>query len=413
MATVAVAGVDALETTFARYLPQVVLAAIVPVAVLGLVASIDLESAGIMLLTLPLVPVFMWLIGRYTELRTRERWQALSRSRPISPMSCGDFRPSAPSTGSGRDRRDRGRERPVPAGDHWDAASGFLSGAVLELAATLGIALVAVTVGVRLVDGGLGFEAGLTVLVLAPELYAPLRNLARAVPRQRRRRGRRRTDARPDRRASDRFAGRERGAGPAHRRSGSRTSGSATRGRPVPVLQGIDLELEPGETVALVGPSGSGKSTIASLLLRLSEPSEGRVTAGGADVARVRRKAGAGSWHGCRSGRRCFRGTVAENIRLGDPSASDDRVRKRPRWPVPTVHRVSCRAATTRWSATGRPLSAGRTSGSRWRGRSCATRRSSSSTNRPRTSIRRAPRSSRTRSISWGRTAPSCSSSTA
>jgi ABC-type multidrug transport system fused ATPase/permease subunit len=96
----------------------------------------------------------------------------------------------------------------------------------------------------------------------------------------------------------------------------------------VPALQGIDLELEPGETVALVGPSGSGKSTIASLLLRLSEPSEGRVTAGGADVARCapeewRRQL---AWVPQRP--TLLRGTVAENIRLGDPSAADDLVRE-------------------------------------------------------------------------------------
>ena len=102
MATVAVAGVDALETTFARYLPQVILAAIVPIAVLSLVAAIDLTSAGVMLVTLPLVPVFMWLIGRYTERRTQERWQALSRPRePLRRRGSGLPR-SAPSTGAGR-----------------------------------------------------------------------------------------------------------------------------------------------------------------------------------------------------------------------------------------------------------------------------------------------------------------------
>src|SRR5262245_24376656 len=78
VATTAVAGVDALETLFARYVPQVVLAIVVPIAVLGLVASIDLVSAGLMLLTLPLVPVFMWLVGRYTEQRARRRWQSLA-----------------------------------------------------------------------------------------------------------------------------------------------------------------------------------------------------------------------------------------------------------------------------------------------------------------------------------------------
>src|SRR4029079_13590847 len=78
VAAVAVEGVDALETTFARYLPQLILAGIVPLAVVTLVASIDLVSAGVMLLTLPLVPVFMYLVGRYTERRARARWRALA-----------------------------------------------------------------------------------------------------------------------------------------------------------------------------------------------------------------------------------------------------------------------------------------------------------------------------------------------
>ncbi len=77
VAAAAVQGIDSLEAYFARYLPQVVLAMAVPVAVLLQVAWIDVTSALIMLLTLPLVPVFMWLIGRYTEERTRERWLAL------------------------------------------------------------------------------------------------------------------------------------------------------------------------------------------------------------------------------------------------------------------------------------------------------------------------------------------------
>jgi ATP-binding cassette subfamily C protein CydD len=77
VAAASVQGVDALEAYFGRYLPQVVLACLVPLAVLGWVAVIDAETALIMLITLPLVPVFMWLIGRYTEERTRERWHAL------------------------------------------------------------------------------------------------------------------------------------------------------------------------------------------------------------------------------------------------------------------------------------------------------------------------------------------------
>jgi ABC-type transport system involved in cytochrome bd biosynthesis fused ATPase/permease subunit len=179
VATVAVGGVDALETTFARYLPQVVLATVVPIAVLALVAAIDLLSAGIMLLTLPLVPVFMWLIGRYTERRTRERWEALRR---LSTHFLDVVR--GLPTLRAFNRSEAQAEQIASVSDRYRRTTmgtlrvAFLSGAVLELAATLGIALVAVTVGVRLVEGGLGLEAGLTVLVLAPELYLPLRNLA-------------------------------------------------------------------------------------------------------------------------------------------------------------------------------------------------------------------------------------------
>ena len=179
VATTAVAGAAALEATFARYLPQVVLAVIVPVAVLALVAAIDLVSAGVMLLTLPLVPVFMWLIGRFTERRTRERWQALT----LLATHFLDVVRGLPTLRA----FNRGRaqvERIADVSDRYRRTTigtlriAFLSGAVLELAATLGIALVAVTVGVRLVEGNLALEPGLTVLILAPELYLPLRNLA-------------------------------------------------------------------------------------------------------------------------------------------------------------------------------------------------------------------------------------------
>ena len=171
-------GVEALDGYFARYLPQAVLASVVPVIVIAGVAFVDLLAALIMLLTLPLVPVFMWLIGRYTEQRTRERWYALRGCRRISSTWYGACRRC------GRSAAPRIRRAIVgEVGERHRAATmetlrvSFLSGSVLELAATLGVALVAVTTGVRLVDGSLGLEAGLTVIVLAPELYLPLRRL--------------------------------------------------------------------------------------------------------------------------------------------------------------------------------------------------------------------------------------------
>jgi ATP-binding cassette, subfamily C, bacterial CydD len=323
-----VQGIDGLEAYFARYLPQVVLACLVPLAVLAWVAAVDLESAGVMLLTLPLVPVFMWLIGRYTEVRTRERWQAL---RLLSTHFLDVVRGLPTLRAFNRGRAQAATIADV--GERYRRMTmrtlrvGFLSGSVLELAATVGVALVAVTVGVRLDDGGLGLQAGLTVLVLAPELYLPLRQLGVQYHA-----------------SADGVAVADRifallDAPPAAPRGGGLTAPSpatapvrlervsfAYPARPGLVLDGLDLDLAPGETVALVGGSGAGKSTVAALLLGLLGPSGGRISVGGVDLA----DCDPASW------RRwlawvpqrpaLLRGTVADNIRVGEATAPDERV---------------------------------------------------------------------------------------
>jgi thiol reductant ABC exporter CydD subunit len=329
IAAAAVDGVPALEAYFARYLPQFVLAAIAPLAVLAWVAFIDLESALVMAVTLPLVPVFMWLIGRATEQRTRERWDALQR---LSTHFLDVVR-GLPALRA-FNRATAQTERVAEVGERYRRATmgtlrvGFLSGSVLELAATLGVALVAVTVGVRLVDGGLGLQAGLTVLVLAPELYLPLRRLGAEF------------HASADGLA---VAGRMLGLleePPATVQGGTREPPSpavapvrfegvsfAYPSRPGAVLDGFELELQPGETVALVGESGAGKSTAGALLLGLRGPDAGRVTVGGIDLAACdidawRRLV---AWVPQRPA--LLRATVADNIRLGAPDAPAAAVR--------------------------------------------------------------------------------------
>jgi ATP-binding cassette, subfamily C, bacterial CydD len=332
LATLAVTGVDALETTFARYLPQVVLAVLVPLAVLALVASIDLTSAGIMLVTLPLVPVFMWLIGRYTEHRARERWQALA----ILAHHFSDVVRGLPTLRA-FNRAEAQAEQIDRVSERYRLATmgtlrvAFLSGTVLELAATIGVALVAVTVGVRLDDGGIGFQAGLTVLVLAPELYLPIRNVAAQfhasadgaavagrlldlceAPKSRVSVPPRVPVTTPDLRAAT-----------------IRLERVTLRypDRPRPALDELELELTAGEMLGLVGPSGAGKSTVASLLLRLVEPTAGRVLADDVDVAAAapdvwRRQL---AWLPQRPS--LLQASVLENIRLADPEASLERVR--------------------------------------------------------------------------------------
>lgn len=350
IATVAVQGVESLEGYFARYLPQVVLASVVPLIVIAWVAVVDWESALIMLLTLPLVPVFMWLIGRYTEQRTRERWLALRR---LSNHFLDVVRGLPTLRAFGR----AGDETAILAevSERYRATTmetlrvSFLSGSVLELAATLGVALVAVTAGVRLVGGGMGLQAGVTVIVLAPEIYLPFRRLgaeyhASADGLAVAERMFALLDA-PDAVATTGFARApspaERAPSPAVRAPSpvvrapspaeepvrlERVSFSYPA-RPVPVLDCLDLVLSPGEAVALVGESGAGKSTVAALLLGLLEPTSGRISVGatdlsGCDIDAWRRLVAWVPQHPT-----LFRGTVADNIRLGDPGAGETRVR--------------------------------------------------------------------------------------
>ena len=290
----------------------------------------------------------------------------------------------------------------------------FLSGTVLELAATLGIALVAVTVGVRLV-GGRSRLRGRPHRARARAGALPAAAQPRGpVPRERRRARRRRAPPRSARGA----AGRPRPGRitpPSPRDAPVRLEGVsfAYPTREGVVLDSIDLELAPGETVALVGPSGSGKSTIASLLLRLVGADGGR-TVGAVDLAACDAAAWRAQIAWVPQRPTLFRGTVAENIRLGDRRRRRARAggggAGRSRCLRPRAARTGTRPSSATAGARSRPASS---SGSRSRERSCATRRSSSSTSPRRTSTPRAPSSSARPSSGCAKDAPSSSSRTA
>jgi ABC-type transport system involved in cytochrome bd biosynthesis fused ATPase/permease subunit len=201
---------------------------------------------------------------------------------------------------------------------------GFVSSLVLELVATISVALVAVAVGLRLVGGGLDLHTALFVLILAPEVYLPLRQLG----------AQHHASADGLAAAEQAFAILDTPAPPSGRR---RIDGPLALGldgvtvwypdRSAPALAGFSLRVAPGEVVALAGPNGAGKSTVVSLLLGFLTPTAGRVTVstvavGELDLAWWRSRI---AWVPQRPV--LFPGTVADNIRLGDPDAPPDRVR--------------------------------------------------------------------------------------
>ena len=283
LAASAVGGLAGLESYFGRYLPGLVLACLVPPAVLVSATVIDPVSGLVMLVTLPLVPVFMWLIGRFAEERARARWQAL---RLLSTRFLDVVRGLPTLRAYNRSRAQV--ETIAAVGEEYRRATmgtlrvAFLSGSVLELASTLGIALVAVTVGVRLDDGGVGFQAALTVLLLAPELYAPLRRLgtqfhASADGLAAAGRLFELLDLEPT------LAAVEEPAPPVGTIRLEDVTVVYPRG---PAVEDVSATLVPGQRVALAGPSGAGKTTLLSLLLRLADPTSGRVLVDGVDLAR-------------------------------------------------------------------------------------------------------------------------------
>lgn len=319
-------GLDSLDAYFTKYLPALVTAAVVPPLAGAWILFSDWVSALVVVITVPLIPLFAWLVGKYTEQRTSRAADAVQR---LSGQLLELIRALPVLTAFGRARSQGEVVRRVSDTHRRTTIAtlriAFLSALVLELLSSLSVAMVAVGIGLRLVSGDLDLATGLLVLVLAPECYLPLRAAGAAhhasedgVEAVRR------VDEIVSGRTASRRGGGDEANGPfalvgeangpfaleglgsgerpldlVHRRERSVRSDSALRVTGLRVRRrdgfapdGLSFVARPGEIVRLegfdgIGPSGSGKSTTMAVLLGFAAPREGAITWGGVDIAEL------------------------------------------------------------------------------------------------------------------------------
>lgn len=321
LAVTAGRGLEALDAYFSRYLPQLVQTAIATPVLLAVIWWQDWISGLTVLLTLPLIPLFMVLIGLATRSVQQKQWQTLGRLaarfsdtvRGLSTLKVfGRHHRAVASIGTVTDTYRKETMRVLRV--------SFLSGFALELLASIAVAIVAVSIGFRLMDGLLTLTVGLFVLLLAPEAYLPLRQVG--VQFHAAAEGVAATD--------DVFAvlddhRRAVGGRPASADDGGDAAAASSRGvlvvRDVAVrdLPPVSFEARPGTVTLVDGPSGSGKSSLLAAL-RTAAPYSGDITVDGTDAATLAPSTWL-AWAGQQPG--LVAGTIADNVRLGDAGDAD------------------------------------------------------------------------------------------
>ena len=322
LTTLATRGVDALDGYFSRYLPQLVLAVVVPVAVLAVVLRADWVSALIVAGTLPLIPLFMVLIGLATRQRTQRQLGTLQALSGRFLDAVGGL-PTLKVFGRAKAQAEviRAVTEAYRVSTMSTLRLAFASSLALELLASLSVAVVAVSVGLRLLGSDLTLRTALLVLLLAPEAYLPLRLVGAnfhasaeglaaadqvfavlATPAQPRGT---RTDI------------------PAPSAAGIEVEGLTVyfSARPAPVLSELSLAVRPGEVLAVTGPSGCGKSTLLAVLLGFVRPTAGSVRIAGVDLADVDPALWLARIAWVPQRPHLFATTLDDNIRLGRPDA--------------------------------------------------------------------------------------------
>ena len=316
----ATTGLDGLDGYFTSYLPALIGAVAIPLAVLVTISVADPISGIVVACTLPLVPLFGALIGMASGRQAAQRWRALATlAHHFHDVVSG--LPTLRVFGRAQAQRSRIEE---VTGEYRRATMAtlrlaFLSSLALELVATMSVAVVATEIGLRLAYGHLDLRTGLLVLICAPEAYLPLRALGTQF------------HATADGLAAAdevfRILETEAAVPAAAPRTPPQPLAHVPaihvdavsvchEGRAAPAPDRATLTIEPGRLTVLTGPSGCGKTTLLSCLLGFAEPTSGAITAPARENLF--------SW--LPQDPTLFAGTVADNIRLGWPDAPDEAV---------------------------------------------------------------------------------------
>lgn len=321
-------GIEALEAYFARYLPAMSLMAWVPLSIVVFVFPMDWLSGVIMLVTAPLIPLFMILIGMGAEKMNQKQWRQLAR---MSAHFLDMIRGLTTLKLFNASRREADTVAQMSESYRQDTMKvlrvAFLSSLTLEFFATISIALVAVLIGFRLFWGELMFLPGFFVLLLAPEFYLPLRNMGthyharmEAIGAVERMVEILETPV-PEKTVASLPVDLEQEL--TIRLQGLSFAYQANE----PALRDFDLTIAPDETIALVGQSGSGKTTLINLLMGFIQPTSGSILVNeqplsGIDPEQWWRQI---AW--VPQSPRLFKGSIADNIRLGKADASEADIR--------------------------------------------------------------------------------------
>ena len=328
LTTAAVEGIEALDAYYSQYLPQLVVTALIPISILVVVFPIDPLSGIVMLLTAPLIPFFMIMIGRGAEVVTKRQYQTLSR---LSAHFLDSLQGLTTLKLFGQSKA-HAKNIETVSNQYRDTTLGvlritFLSALVLELLATLSTAVIAVEIGFRLLYARMGFHEAFFILVLAPEFYLPLRMLGARFHA-----GMSGTTA-----AKRIYEILDTPAPVANRQLSLDSEQPADRvtsiefknisytypGEDTVALENIDLQIRAGEQLALIGKTGAGKSTLASLLLGFIQPTSGIINVNQSPISHLQLLHHI-AWVPQKP--HLFHDTVSANIRLGKPEATNQEV---------------------------------------------------------------------------------------